>query len=328
MPRIAFINKFDRIGSDFFHAIDTMKERLHAPAVAAQIPMGAEANFWGLIDLVTMTAWDFKEDSKGMIYPEPMETIPEEFVDLAAEKREELLDAAANYDDEIMEAVLEDAEVPVDKLKAAIRAGVIDGGINPVFVGSAYKNKGIQELLDAVVDYLPSPLDVKEIDGTTPRGEEAVRHADIKEPFSALAFKIMTDPYVGKLTYIRVYSGQAEAGSYVYNSVKDNRERLGRILEMNANERVDREECSAGDIVACVGMKNTTTGDTLCDEKNPIILESIQFADPVIDVAVEPKTKAEQDKMSVGLAKLAEEDLTFQVHTDHETGQTIIAGMP
>ena len=327
VPRIAFINKFDRIGSDFFHAIDTMKERLHAPAVAAQIPMGAEANFWGLIDLVTMTAWDFKEDSKGMIYPEPMETIPEEFVDLAAEKREELLDAAANYDDEIMEAVLEDAEVPVDKLKAAIRAGVIDGGINPVFVGSAYKNKGIQELLDAVVDYLPSPLDVKEIDGTTPRGEEAVRHADIKEPFSALAFKIMTDPYVGKLTYIRVYSGQAEAGSYVYNSVKDNRERLGRILEMNANERVDREECSAGDIVACVGMKNTTTGDTLCDEKNPIILESIQFADPVIDVAVEPKTKAEQDKMSVGLAKLAEEDPTFQVHTDHETGQTIIAGM-
>ena len=327
VPRIAFINKFDRIGSDFFHAIDTMKERLHAPAVAAQIPMGAEANFWGLVDLVTMTAWDFKEDSKGMIYPEPMESIPEEFADLAAEKREELLDAAANYDDEIMEAVLEDAEVPVDKLKAAIRAGVIDGGINPVFVGSAYKNKGIQELLDAVVDYLPSPLDVKEIDGTTPRGEEAVRHADIKEPFSALAFKIMTDPYVGKLTYIRVYSGQAEAGSYVYNSVKDNRERLGRILEMNANERVDREECSAGDIVACVGMKNTTTGDTLCDEKNPIILESIQFADPVIDVAVEPKTKAEQDKMSVGLAKLAEEDPTFQVHTDHETGQTIIAGM-
>ena len=327
VPRIAFINKFDRIGSDFFHAIDTMKERLHAPAVAAQIPMGAEANFWGLVDLVTMTAWDFKEDSKGMIYPEPMESIPEEFADLAAEKREELLDAAANYDDEIMEAVLEDAEVPVDKLKAAIRAGVIDGGINPVFVGSAYKNKGIQELLDAVVDYLPSPLDVKEIDGTTPRGEEAVRHADIKEPFSALAFKIMTGPYVGKLTYIRVYSGQAEAGSYVYNSVKDNRERLGRILEMNANERVDREECSAGDIVACVGMKNTTTGDTLCDEKNPIILESIQFADPVIDVAVEPKTKAEQDKMSVGLAKLAEEDPTFQVHTDHETGQTIIAGM-
>ena len=327
VPRIAFINKFDRIGADFFHAIDTMKERLHANAVAAQIPMGAEDQFWGLVDLVTMTAWDFKEDAKGMIYPEPMDEIPAEFVELANEKREELLDAAANFDDEIMEAVLEEAEVPVEKLKAAIRKGVIEGGINPVFVGSAYKNKGIQELLDAVVDYLPSPLDVTEIDGTTPKGEADVRHADVKEPFSALAFKIMTDPFVGKLTYIRVYSGHAEAGSYVYNVTKDNRERLGRILEMNANDRVDREACSAGDIVACVGFKNTTTGDTLCDEKNPIILESIQFADPVIDVAVEPKTKAEQDKMSVGLAKLAEEDPTFQVHTDQETGQTIIAGM-
>ena len=327
VPRIAFINKFDRVGSDFDHAIMTMKERLHAPAVAAQLPMGSESNFWGLIDLVTMTAWDFKEDAKGMIYPEPMDEIPAEFADEAQAKRDELLDAASNFSDEIMEAVLEEAEIPVDVLKAAIRKGVLEGGINPVFVGSAYKNKGIQELLDAVVDYLPSPLDVKEIDGTNLKGEDAVRHADIKEPFSALAFKIMTDPFVGKLTYIRVYSGQAEAGSYVYNSVKDGRERLGRILEMNANERVDREECSAGDIVACVGFKNTTTGDTLCDEKNPIVLESIQFADPVIDVAVEPKTKAEQDKMSVGLAKLAEEDPTFQVHTDQETGQTIIAGM-
>ena len=327
VPRIAFINKFDRVGSDFDHAIQTMKDRLHAPAVAAQMPMGSEANFWGIIDLVTMTAWDFKEDAKGMIYPEPMDEIPAEFADEAQAKRDELLDAASNYSDEVMEAVLEDAEVPVDVLKAAIRKGVLDNGINPVFVGSAYKNKGIQELLDAVVDYLPSPLDVKEIDGTTPKGESEVRHADVKEPFSALAFKIMTDPFVGKLTYIRVYSGHAEAGSYVYNVTKDNRERLGRILEMNANDRVDREACSAGDIVACVGFKNTTTGDTLCDEKNPIILESIQFADPVIDVAVEPKTKVEQDKMSVGLAKLAEEDPTFQVHTDHETGQTIIAGM-
>ncbi len=327
VPRIAFINKFDRVGSDFDHAIQTMKDRLHAPAVPAQMPMGSEATFWGIIDLVTMTAWDFKEDAKGMIYPEPMDEIPAEFADEAQAKRDELLDAASNYSDEVMEAVLEDAEVPVDVLKAAIRKGVLDNGINPVFVGSAYKNKGIQELLDAVVDYLPSPLDVKEIDGTTPKGESEVRHADVKEPFSALAFKIMTDPFVGKLTYIRVYSGHAEAGSYVYNVTKDNRERLGRILEMNANDRVDREACSAGDIVACVGFKNTTTGDTLCDEKNPIILESIQFADPVIDVAVEPKTKAEQDKMSVGLAKLAEEDPTFQVHTDHETGQTIIAGM-
>lgn len=327
VPRIAFINKFDRVGADFFRAIQTMRDRLGANAIAAQVPMGAESNFWGLIDLVTNTAWDFKEDAKGMIYPEPLDEIPAEFVDVAAEKREELLEAASDFSEELMMAVLEGEEIDVDILKGALRAGVLAGKINPVFVGSAYKNKGIQELLDAVIDFLPSPLDVPEIDGVIPKGDEAVRHADVKEPFSALAFKIMTDPYVGKLTYIRVYSGQAEAGSYVYNSVKDNRERFGRILEMNANDRVDREECSAGDIVACVGLKNTTTGDTLCDEKNPIILESISFADPVIDVAVEPKTKAEQEKMSIGLAKLAEEDPTFQVHTDHETGQTIIAGM-
>ena len=327
VPRIAFINKFDRVGADFFRAIQTMRDRLGANAIAVQVPMGAESNFWGLIDLVTNTAWDFKEDAKGMIYPEPLDEIPAEFVDVAAEKREELLEAASDFSEELMMAVLEGEEIDVDILKGALRAGVLAGKINPVFVGSAYKNKGIQELLDAVIDFLPSPLDVPEIDGVTPKGDEAVRHADVKEPFSALAFKIMTDPYVGKLTYIRVYSGQAEAGSYVYNSVKDNRERFGRILEMNANDRVDREECSAGDIVACVGLKNTTTGDTLCDEKNPIILESISFADPVIDVAVEPKTKAEQEKMSIGLAKLAEEDPTFQVHTDHETGQTIIAGM-
>ena len=327
VPRIAFINKFDRVGADFFRAIQTMRDRLGANAIAAQVPMGAESNFWGLIDLVTNTAWDFKEDAKGMIYPEPLDEIPAEFVEVAAEKREELLEAASDFSEELMMAVLEGEEVDVETLKGALRAGVLAGQINPVFVGSAYKNKGIQELLDAVIDFLPSPLDVPEIDGVTPKGDEAVRHADVKEPFSALAFKIMTDPYVGKLTYIRVYSGQAEAGSYVYNSVKDNRERFGRILEMNANDRVDREECSAGDIVACVGLKNTTTGDTLCDEKNPIILESISFADPVIDVAVEPKTKAEQEKMSIGLSKLAEEDPTFQVHTDHETGQTIIAGM-
>ena len=327
VPRIAFINKYDRIGADFFHAIETMRERLGATAVAAQIPMGSESNFWGLIDLVTLEAWDFKEDAKGMIYPEKMDEIPAEFEDVVAERREELLDAASNFDDELMELILMEEEIPVDMLKAAIRKGVIAGELNPVFVGSAYKNKGIQELLDAVVDYLPSPLDVPQIEGTDLKGNEDVRHADPKEPFSALAFKIMTDPYVGKLTYLRVYSGQADAGSYVYNSTKDGKERLGRILEMNANDRVDREGCSAGDIIACVGLKNTTTGDTLCDEKHPIILESIKFADPVIDVAVEPKTKAEQEKMSVGLAKLAEEDPTFQVHTDHETGQTIIAGM-
>ncbi|MBQ9058865.1 MAG: elongation factor G [Atopobiaceae bacterium] len=328
VPRIAFINKYDRIGADFWNAIETMKERLNSNAVAIQIPMGSEANFWGLIDLVTLEAWDFKEDSKGMIYPEKLDAIPDDFADIVAEKREELIDAACNYSDELMEAALEGEDIPVEILKDAIRKGTIANELNPVLVGSAYKNKGIQELLDAVVDYLPSPLDVPDIIGESPKKhEELTRKADPKEPFSALAFKIMTDPYVGKLTYFRVYSGHAEAGSHVYNSVKGSKERLGRILEMNANDRVDREGCSAGDIVACVGFKNTTTGDTLCDERNPIILESIDFAEPVIDVAVEPKTKAEQDKMSVGLAKLAEEDPTFKVHTDTETGQTIIAGM-
>lgn len=328
VPRIAFINKFDRVGADFFHAIDTMKERLGANAVAAQIPMGSESNFWGIVDLVTMEAWDFKEDAKGMIYPEVMDAIPEEFVELANEKREVLLDAASNYSDELMEAVLMEEDIDVDMLKAALRKGILSNDLNLVFVGSAYKNKGIQELLDAVVDYLPSPLDIAATEGTNPKtGEVEQRKADFKEPFAALAFKIMTDPYVGKLTYFRVYSGRADAGSYVYNVNKGGRERLGRILEMNANDRVDREECSAGDIVACVGFKNTTTGDTLCDEKHPIVLESIEFAKPVIDVAVEPKSKAEQEKMGVGLQKLAEEDPTFQVHTDHETGQTIIAGM-
>ncbi len=328
VPRIAFINKYDRVGSDFFHAIDTMKGRLHAPAVAAQIPMGAEDQFWGLIDLVTMTAWDFKEDAKGMIYPEAMDAIPDEFTELAQEKREELLDAAANFDDDLMEKILMEEEIEVPQLKAALRKGVIANELNLVFVGSAYKNKGIQELLDAVVDYLPSPLDIPPVEGTSPKtGETVERKADNKEPFSALAFKIQTDPFVGKLTYFRVYSGTAESGSYVYNSTSGNRERLGRILEMNAHDRTDREACATGDIVAAVGLKNTRTGDTLCDEAHQIILESIEFADPVIDVAVEPKTKAEQDKMSVGLAKLAEEDPTFQVHTDQETGQTIIAGM-
>ncbi|MGN8819838.1 elongation factor G [Atopobiaceae bacterium HCP3S3_A4] len=328
VPRIAFINKYDRVGSDFWHAIDTMKDRLGANAVAAQIPMGAEANFWGLIDLVTMEAWDFKEDAKGMIYPEVMDEIPDEFKERAQEKHDELLEQAANFDDDLMEKILEDETPTVGEVKAALRKGVIANKLNLVFVGSAYKNKGIQELLDAICDYLPSPLDIPPTEGTDPNtGETISRKADVNEPFAALAFKIMTDPYVGKLTYIRVYSGHEEAGSYVYNVNKDTRERLGRILEMNANDRVDREACSAGDIVACVGLKNTTTGNTLCDENHPIVLESIEFAKPVIDVAVEPKSKAEQEKMSVGLAKLAEEDPTFQVHTDHETGQTIIAGM-
>ena len=328
VPRIAFINKYDRVGADFWHAIDTMKERLHANAVAIQVPMGAEDNFWGVIDLVTMTAWDFKADDKGMTYPEPMAEIPAEFAEIAAEKRSELLDAAAEYDDELMMMVLEDEEIPVDMLKAAIRKGVLANELNPVLVGSAYKNKGVQELLDAVVDYLPSPLDIPPVQGTNPdTGEEDHREADFNEPFSALAFKIMTDPYVGKLTFFRVYSGHVDAGSYVVNATNGQRERFGRILEMNANDRVDVDGAFAGDILAAVGLKNTTTGDTLCEEGHEIILESMEFPDPVIDVAVEPKTKAEQDKMSMALAKLAEEDPTFTVRTDHETGQTIIAGM-
>ena len=328
VPRIAFINKYDRVGADFFNAIQTMKDRLNANAVAIQVPMGAEDQFWGVIDLVTMTAWDFKPDDKGMTYPEPMDEIPAEFADVAAEKRAELLDAAANYDDELMMMVLEDEEIPVDMLKAAIRKGTLANELNPVLVGSAYKNKGVQELLDAVVDYLPSPLDVPAVEGTNPKtGETETREASADAPFSALAFKIATDPFVGKLTFFRVYSGHVDAGSYVTNATSGSRERFGRILEMNANDRVDVDGASAGDILAAVGLKNTTTGDTLCEEGKELILEQIEFAKPVIDIAIEPKTKAEQDKMSIALTKLAEEDPTFTVSTNHETGQTIIAGM-
>ncbi|MDO5335310.1 MAG: elongation factor G [Coriobacteriia bacterium] len=328
VPRIAFINKYDRVGADFMHAIQTMRDRLGAKAVAAQLPMGAEDNFWGVIDLVTMTAWDFKADDKGMTYPEPMDAIPAEFAEEAELYHQELVDAAADFDDDLMEKVLMEEEVTVEELKAAIRKGVLSCGLNPVFVGSAYKNKGVQELLDAVVDYLPSPTDVKAIEGTNPEtGEADSRPSDPKAPFAALAFKIMTDPFVGKLTYLRVYSGSLDAGSYVINAVKGKKERVGRMLQMHANNRVDIDSCSAGDIVAVVGLKDTTTGDSLCDENAPIILESMDFAEPVIDIAVEPKTKAEQDKMGMALQKLAEEDPTFRVSTNHETGQTIIAGM-
>ncbi len=328
VPRIAFINKYDRVGADFFHAIDTMRERLDANAVAAQLPMGAEDGFWGVVDLVTMTAWDFKADEKGMTYPEPLDAIPAEFEADAQKYRQELVDAAADCDDELMEKVLMDEEFTVEELKAALRKGVIECKVNPVFVGSAYKNKGVQELLDAVVDYMPSPLDVPAIKGTNPdTDEEDERPADPKAPFAALAFKIMTDPYVGKLTYLRVYSGSLDAGSYVINASKDKKERIGRLLQMHSNQRVDIDSCQAGDIVAVVGLKDTTTGDSLCTEGHSIILESMEFADPVIDIAVEPKTKAEQDKMMIALQKLAEEDPTFRVSTNHETGQTIIAGM-
>ncbi|WP_251197259.1 elongation factor G [Anaerotardibacter muris] len=328
VPRIAFINKYDRVGADFLHAIETMKDRLGANAVAAQLPMGAEENFWGVIDLVTMTAWDFKADDKGMTYPEKMDAIPDEFAAQAEEYRQILLEAAADCDDDLMEKVLMEEEVSVEELKAALRKGVIACQVNPVFVGSAYKNKGVQELLDAVVDYLPSPIDIPPIKGINPEtDEEEERPADPKAPFASLAFKIMTDPYVGKLTYLRVYSGSLDSGSYALNAVKDKKERVGRLLQMHSNQRTDVDSCSAGDIVAVVGLKDTSTGDTLCAEDAPIILESMEFADPVIDIAVEPKTKAEQDKMSMALQKLAEEDPTFRVSTNHETGQTIIAGM-
>ncbi len=328
VPRIAFINKYDRVGADFFHAIQTMRDRLDAPAFAAQIPMGAEDQFWGVVDLVTMTAWDFKADDKGMTYPEPMDEIPAEFLEDAQMYRQELLEAAADCDDDLMEKVLMEEEVSVEEFKEAIRKGVIACKLNPVFVGSAYKNKGVQEMLDAVVDYLPSPVDIPAIKGINPKTDaEEERPADPKAPFSSLAFKIMTDPYVGKLTYLRCYSGNLDKGSYVLNAVKDKKERIGRMLQMHANQQIDVENCSAGDIVAVVGLKDTSTGDTLCDENHPIILESMEFADPVIDIAVEPKTKAEQDKMAIALQKLAEEDPTFRVSTNHETGQTIIAGM-
>ncbi|MBO4365104.1 MAG: GTP-binding protein, partial [Eggerthellaceae bacterium] len=264
VPRIAFINKYDRVGADFFHAIQTMKDRLDAPAVAAQIPMGAEDKFWGVIDLVTMTAWDFKADEKGMTYPEPMDAIPEEFLDEAEIRRQELLEAAADCDDDLMEKVIMDEEVSVEELKAAMRKGTISCQLNPVFVGSAYKNKGVQELLDAVVDYLPSPLEVPAIKGINPdTDEEDERPSDPKAPFAALAFKIMTDPYVGKLTYLRVYSGSLASGSYVVNATRDKKERIGRLLQMHSNQRVDIDKCQAGDIVAVVGLKNTTTGDSL-----------------------------------------------------------------
>ncbi len=328
VPRIAYINKYDRVGADYFHAIQTMKDRLGAPAVAAQIPMGSEDQFWGVIDLVTKTAWDFKADDKGMTYPEKMDAIPAEYVDEVEVRYQELLEAAADCDDELMEKVLMEEPVSAEELKAAIRKGTIACKLHPVFVGSSYKNKGVQEMLDAVVEYLPSPLDVPAIKGVNPKTDaEEDRPSDPKAPFSALAFKIMTDPYVGKLTYLRVYSGTLDSGSYVINATKDKKERIGRLLQMHSNQRIDIDQITAGDIVAVVGLKDVGTGDTLCDEAHPVILESMEFADPVIDIAVEPKSKGDRTKLEDALRKLAEEDPTFKVSTNEETGQTIIAGM-
>ena len=326
VPRMAYINKMDRTGADFFNVVEMMKDRLKTRPALIQLPIGAEDQFSGIVDLVEMNAIHFNEDEQG-INP-TIEPIPADMVDEADMYRHELLELAAEFDDGVMEKVLEDQPVSPDEIRAALRRGCIDCKITPVTVGASFKNKGVQPLLDAILDFLPSPLDIPAIEGIDVKtGETVARPADPKAPFAALAFKVMTDPFVGKLTYFRVYSGTMAAGSYVLNSTKDNKERIGRLLQMHANHREDVEEAVAGDIVAAVGLKNTTTGDTLCIDNAAVVLESMVFPDPVIDIAIEPKTKAEQDKLGVGLAKLAEEDPTFRVHTDQETGQTIIAGM-
>ena len=325
VPRMAYVNKMDIMGADFYHVVDMMRDRLGCRAVPIQIPIGFEDSYIGLIDLVDMKAYT---NFDVVLRDVTGEEIPEDYREKAEQYRAEMIEALAEVDDGIMEKYLEGAPISEQELKAAIRKGTIANEFVPVLCGSSYRNKGVQKLLDAIVDYMPSPLDVPAIRGINPKTEEEdVRHSSDSEPFSALAFKIATDPYVGKLCFFRVYSGSVKTGSTVYNSVKGSRERMGRILQMHANNRKDIEECYAGDIAAAVGLKNTTTGDTLCDERAPIILESMEFPDPVIRVAIEPKTKAGQEKMGIALSKLAEEDPTFRAYTDEETGQTIIAGM-
>ena len=325
VPRIVFVNKMDKTGADFLYSVGTIIDRLQANAHPIQLPIGAEDNFTGIIDLIKMKAEMYTNDLGTDIREED---IPEEYVELAEEWRTKLVEAVADTDEALMEKYLEGEEISEAELKKAIRTATVNVDFYPVLCGSAFKNKGVQLMLDAVVDYLPSPLDVAAIQGILPDSEETVeRHADDNEPFSALAFKVMTDPYVGRLTFFRVYSGTLQAGSYVQNSTKGKRERVGRILQMHANSRSEIPEVFAGDIAAAVGLKNTTTGDTLCDEKDQVILESMDFPEPVIQVAIEPKSKADQDKMGVALQKLAEEDPTFRAETDHETGETIIAGM-
>jgi len=326
VPRIAFMNKMDRVGADFFMAVDTMVEKLGARPVAVQIPIGSEDKLRGSIDLVTMRAFFFDDETLGAKYVEA--DIPEGYIVKAKEFREKLLETIADVDENIMEKYLSGEEVSVAEVKSALRKGTVEMKFTPVLCGSAFKNKGVQLLLDAIVDYLPSPLEIPPVTGIRPSDEaEVVRKASDDEPFAALAFKIMTDPFVGQLTFVRVYSGVLNAGSYVYNSTKDAKERIGRLLKMHANKREEIKEVRAGDIAAIVGLKSTLTGDTLCDENNPVILESIQFPEPVISVAIEPKTKADQEKLSVSLAKLAQEDPSFRVSYDEETGQTIISGM-
>ena len=324
VPRIIFANKMDKMGANFEYSLKTIKDRLGVNAKPIEWPIGAESEFNGTIDLVTMKAYQYdggqEEEAKEIEIPEDLKAIAEE-------KRAELLEAVAEFDDEMMMTYLDGGEVSVEMIKKAIRNGTLAAEFFPVMCGTALGNMGIKPLLDAVIDYLPSPLDVESIKGTNLKGEEEVRHPSDSEPFASLAFKVMTDPFVGRLTFFRVYSGHLSSGSYVLNSTKDSNERIGRILQMHANDRKEISDVYTGDIAAAVGLKNTTTGDTLCDEKKPIILESLQIPDPVIQLAVEPKSKADQDKMGIALQKLAEEDPTFKVHTDHETGQTVIAGM-
>jgi len=324
VPRIAYVNKMDIIGADFLAVVKDMRERLGANAVAIQLPIGAENDFGGMIDLIERKAIVYKDE---LGKEREVTDIPAHLVDQAEELRNELIEKVAEVDEELMIKYLEGEEITVEDLKAALRRGVCAVKIFPVLCGSSYRNKGVQSLLDAVVDYLPAPNDVPDIRGTLPDGSETNRKSGDDQPFAALAFKIMSDPYVGKLTFFRVYSGVLSSGSYVLNSTKGKRERIGRILRMHANHREEVDEVYAGDIAAAVGLKDTITGDTLCDEKNPIILESMNFPEPVINVAIEPKTKADQEKMSTALAKLAEEDPTFRYYTDEETGQTIIEGM-
>ncbi|PCK23573.1 elongation factor G [Bacillus pumilus] len=325
VPRIVFVNKMDKTGADFLYSVSTLRDRLQANAHAIQLPIGAEDQFEGIIDLVENVAY-FYEDDLGT--RSDAKEIPAEYKDKAEELRSSLIEAVAELDEELMEKYLEGEEITIPELKAAIRKGTLNVEFYPVLVGSAFKNKGVQLVLDAVLDYLPAPTDVAAIKGTLPdTNEEVVRESTDDSPFAALAFKVMTDPYVGKLTFFRVYSGTLDSGSYVKNSSKNKRERVGRILQMHANSREEISTVYAGDIAAAVGLKDTSTGDTLCDEKSLVILESMEFPEPVIDVAIEPKSKADQDKMSIALAKLAEEDPTFRTQTNPETGQTIISGM-
>ncbi len=326
VPRIAFMNKMDRIGADFYMSVNSMIEKLGARPVPVQIPYGSEDAFRGPIDLIKMKVYFFDDETLGAKYVEA--DIPPEYMDKAMEYREKMIEALADVDDRIMEKYLAGEEISVEELKSALRKGTVSMKITPVLCGSAFKNKGVQLLLDAIVDYLPSPLDIPPVKGMDPKtGEEISRRPADEEPFAALAFKIMTDPFVGQLTYVRVYSGILTAGTYVYNSTKNVKERVGRLLRMHANKREEVKEIRAGDIGAIVGLKNTLTGDTLCDEGAPIILESIEFPEPVISVAIEPKTKADQEKLSFALQKLAQEDPSFRVSYNEETGQTIISGM-